>query len=208
MVATDDHLIRAYQSAYQPAWERGEYFSCHVDGLRAVYELDRQHGAQPRQEGEPTPLPAPAPNVQDLLDSIAVYWPKESLTVDGGPTPPPAPAGDLPSPRTVAAELLEECQSHEPGSPMRQLLSAAAILLDRYASDLDGRPQPTPPLATAGENVVAMVIDVIHFITGEHVADSLACGVIHAVADWLQQRSDTIANGSQWAEMLRGEADR
>jgi hypothetical protein len=35
----------------------------------------------------------------------------------------------------------------------------------------------------------------------------VASGVICAVADWLQQRSDTIANGSQWAEVLRGEID-
>jgi hypothetical protein len=35
-----------------------------------------------------------------------------------------------------------------------------------------------------------------------------ARAAIHAVADWLQQRSNTIANGSQWAEMLRREADR
>jgi hypothetical protein len=33
---TDAELIRAYQAAYQPAWERGEYYGCHVDGLRAV----------------------------------------------------------------------------------------------------------------------------------------------------------------------------
>jgi len=32
--------------------------------------------------------------------------------------------------------------------------------------------------------------------------------MIHAVADWMQQRSGTIANGSQWAEILREEASR
>jgi hypothetical protein len=33
---TDEELIRTYQAVYQSAWERGEYFGCHVDGLRAV----------------------------------------------------------------------------------------------------------------------------------------------------------------------------
>ena len=36
---TDERLIRVYQTAYQPAWERGEHFGCHVDGLRAVFNL-------------------------------------------------------------------------------------------------------------------------------------------------------------------------
>jgi hypothetical protein len=36
----------------------------------------------------------------------------------------------------------------------------------------------------------------------------LARDVLVVAADWLQQRSNTIANGSQWAEMLREEADR
>jgi hypothetical protein len=114
--------------------------------------------------------------------------------------PPPAPAGDLPSPRTVAAGLLEKCQSHEPGSPMRQLLSAAAILLDRYASDLDNRPHPTPSPAPVG-GLVDRIMETVILDPGRAVR------AIRAVADWLQQRSDTIANGSQWAEMLRREAE-
>jgi hypothetical protein len=32
--------------------------------------------------------------------------------------------------------------------------------------------------------------------------------MIFAVADWCQARTDTIANGSQWAELLRQEAMR
>ena len=33
---TDEELVRVYQAAYQPAWDRGEFHGCHVDGLRAV----------------------------------------------------------------------------------------------------------------------------------------------------------------------------
>ncbi len=35
-----------------------------------------------------------------------------------------------------------------------------------------------------------------------------ARAAIRGVADWLQQRTDTIANGSQWADLLREEAGR
>ena len=33
---TDEALNFVYQSAYQPAWERGEVFGAHYDGLRAI----------------------------------------------------------------------------------------------------------------------------------------------------------------------------
>ena len=35
-----------------------------------------------------------------------------------------------------------------------------------------------------------------------------ARAAIREVAEWLQQRTDTIANGSQWADLLRKEANR
>jgi hypothetical protein len=35
-----------------------------------------------------------------------------------------------------------------------------------------------------------------------------ATEVLILVASWLQQRTDTIANGSQWADLLREEAGR
>jgi hypothetical protein len=44
-VPPDELLIRTYQAAYQPAWERGEFHGAHVDGLRAIY-------AQAMQERE------------------------------------------------------------------------------------------------------------------------------------------------------------
>jgi hypothetical protein len=38
--------------------------------------------------------------------------------------------------------------------------------------------------------------------------EEIARAAIREVADWLQQRTDTIANGSQWADLLREEAKR
>jgi len=46
---TDEALERAYQAAYGPAWERGEHYGAHIDGLRAV--LFRY--------ARPTPQPIP-----------------------------------------------------------------------------------------------------------------------------------------------------
>ena len=38
--------------------------------------------------------------------------------------------------------------------------------------------------------------------------EEIARAAIREVADWLQQRTDTIANGSQWADLLREESGR
>ncbi len=38
--------------------------------------------------------------------------------------------------------------------------------------------------------------------------EEIARAAIREVAEWLQQRTDTIANGSQWADLLRDEAKR
>jgi hypothetical protein len=48
-VFTDERLIQVYQAAYQTAWECGEWYGAHVDGLRAVYGLAAP--AQPKPEG-------------------------------------------------------------------------------------------------------------------------------------------------------------
>jgi len=42
----------------------------------------------------------------------------------------------------------------------------------------------------------------------EFLSDAELSSMIHVVADWLQVHSGIIANGSQWGEMLRKEADR
>jgi hypothetical protein len=54
---TDAELIRAYQAAYQPAWERGEYYGCHVDGLRAVLARWGRPAIEPVSVSERLPGP-------------------------------------------------------------------------------------------------------------------------------------------------------
>jgi hypothetical protein len=43
-----EELNRVYQSAYKPAWDRGEYYGAHYDGIRAVYALGRLDEAMGR----------------------------------------------------------------------------------------------------------------------------------------------------------------
>jgi hypothetical protein len=65
---TDEELIRAYQAAYQPAWERGEYYGCHVDGLRAV--LARWG----RPAIEPVPVSERLPGPEDCDAEGQCWW--------------------------------------------------------------------------------------------------------------------------------------
>jgi hypothetical protein len=62
--------------------------------------------------------------------------------------------------------------------------------------------QPTPPAAPA-EGLVERVTNVLG-----HYGDGAARAVIREVAAWMRQRTGTIANGSQWADMLQQEADQ
>jgi hypothetical protein len=48
--STDEKLISTYQSAYEPAWKRGEYHGCHVDGLRAVLARWGRPAVEPTDE--------------------------------------------------------------------------------------------------------------------------------------------------------------
>ena len=65
---TDEELVRVYQAAYQPAWERGEFHGCHVDGLRAVLA----------RWGHPTPQPIAVserlPGLEDCDADGRCWW--------------------------------------------------------------------------------------------------------------------------------------
>jgi hypothetical protein len=208
------------------------------DGHTASDVVSRlmEWASQPRQEVEPTPPPAPvttgcgstskavgfaaAPLLWVLWHHLgasspvgqpirrylgmgqhdrmtpegieaAKRWARESMGVQDyldsipayssaapEPTPPPAPTGGLVE-SVKAAAMREDWLNNE---------------LDQSACDDDD--DPTYRYTSAA-------ID-----SGHDVCNCQARAAIHAVADWLQQRSNTIANGSQWAEMLRTEADR
>jgi hypothetical protein len=80
--ATDEELISAYQSAYEPAWKRGEYSGCHVDGLRAVLARWGRPAVEPVPVDERLPGPedcAPWPGEPD-----ANPWAWAAKCVDGG----------------------------------------------------------------------------------------------------------------------------
>lgn len=62
----------------------------------------------------------------------------------------------------------------------------------------------TPPPAPAGGLMERLAVI---WSKGQPLHPVACRDAIRVIADWLQQRSDTIANGSQWAEMLRGEAE-
>jgi hypothetical protein len=64
------------------------------------------------------------------------------------------------------------------------------------------QPDAPPGPAPAG-GLVEMLVNLLG-----HYGDGTARAAIRGVADWLQQRTDTIANGSQWADLLREEAGR
>jgi hypothetical protein len=68
---THEQLIRAYQAAYQPAWERGEYYSCHVDGLRAVLARWGRPAPPAPESGEVGETLAEALAARPLLEKVS-----------------------------------------------------------------------------------------------------------------------------------------
>jgi hypothetical protein len=68
--------------------------------------------------------------------------------------------------------------------------------------------KPTPNDHQVGSSAPADgLVEMLVNLLG-HYGDGTARAAIRGVADWLQQRTDTIANGSQWADLLREEANR
>ena len=63
---TDESLIAAYQGAYQPAWERGDFHGAHLDGVRAVRNCVRAALLQQQQ-----PKPAAKGEVATHLEPVA-----------------------------------------------------------------------------------------------------------------------------------------
>jgi hypothetical protein len=225
MVATDEELIETFYIGARGALA--------APGFRAVYNLGRQYSAQSRQEREVVPVlwvrrkPGPGcnasviawlPGVGDLPigEHILYAFPGTSQPrQEEEATPPPAPAGD---PVAVPSGLVERVLSQLPSGTdpvfARQAILETADWADengyiataRVLQEVAIRPitHPTPPPAPTGgllERVVGVICKTCDL-------ELEARAAIHAVADWLQQRSSTIANGSQWAEMLRREADR
>ncbi len=150
-------------------------------------------------------------SVQDYLDSIPAY-----SSAAPEPTPPPAPAERLLYALTsISVYGRDTLSGPENGSGsfswyrsgIREMVQRA----DAAIIDFTGAANPTPPPAPTGglvEEVARLLANRISLMLPGADCKYLARDVLVVAADWLQQRSDTIANGSQWAEMLREEADR
>jgi hypothetical protein len=151
--------------------------------------------------------------VQDYLDSIPAY---SSDAPD--PTPSPAPddiSAAQPHQERETVPVLWVRRKPGPGcnaSVIAWLPSVEDLPIGEHilyafpgASQPRQEVEPTPSPAPTG----GLVVEVAGVIWSS--CEDLEIGArnaIHCVADWLQQRSSTIANGSRWAEMLRTETDR
>ena len=162
MVATDEELVEAFRVC---------------SSLRDIYNLGRQHGAQPRQEGEPAPPPARPPHGYAYR-----YRSIRGVTV-------------------IRFNCGQEVDGSRPIEAVPYWLGEPPIDLRTPAS------QPAPPPAPAGGLVESVTEEICH-VTGDRVSNYVSRDVIRVVANWLQQRSGTIANGSQWADVLLHEANR
>jgi hypothetical protein len=81
-----------------------------------------------------------------------------------------------------------------------EALEAAAISAPENPDTSSDRPDPARSLVKR----VSAAVNRTHI--GE--IDGIARATIREVAAWMQERTGTIANGSQWADMLRDEADK
>ncbi len=150
--------------------------------------------------------------VQDYLDSIPAYS-------SDAPEPTPSPAPDdisaaQPHQERETVPVLWVRRKPGPGcnaSVIAWLPSVEDLPIGEHilyafpgASQPRQEVEPTPPPAPDG----GLVQSVAGVIWNSCDLEIGARNAIHCVADWLQQRSSTIANGSRWAEMLRTETDR
>jgi hypothetical protein len=123
-------------------------------------------------------------------------------------TQPPAPAADHSRGATemVATdeELIEAFYVGARGALAIPGFRAVYNLGRQYSAQSRQEEEATPPPAPDG----GLVQSVAGVIWNSCDLEIGARNAIHCVADWLQQRSSTIANGSRWAEMLRTETDR
>ena len=182
----DADLLRHYHDA------RGDF----LDRLRAVYDLGRQHGAAANSK--------PTPNFDQIRSSADTGLLPMIVSETG--------SDDEPEIERIICSSISGGADYVNGMPRELSLQrirygdlhlGSAFFSARYVQAPPGVSEPTP--APAGE-LKEMLTKV--FNEGLRLRRYAATDVIEAVADWLEQRTDTIANGSQWAALLREEANR
>jgi hypothetical protein len=146
-VATDNGLVRCYAQAVEDALKAGHGIDCAAAAaLRAVYNLDRQHGAAQPPAAQPTPPAAPAGTAELAADCSALdarawaYIGKQAMCGDPAatalidllnnppapqPTPPAAPAGGL----------VGRVEARAGGDGRAAIREMAAALLEWHHSD-------------------------------------------------------------------------
>jgi hypothetical protein len=194
-----------------------------------------QVAAPVADDDEPQTLHTIALRMVDTLEQLRISWPaatsESPASADRSPNPGGSQSRMLPEildtlrrairepmerPTPEAAPVAADCSALDAmawayiGKQSMCGDPAATALIDLL--NKPPAPQPAPPAAPAGE-LVERVADAI----GNADYDDLppadlnrrdARAAIREVAAWLRQRTGTIANGSQWADMIEQEADR
>jgi hypothetical protein len=161
-----------------------------------LYPLAKATGASRLDLGRPWDGHTASDVVSRLME-----WAAHPCQEGPPSTPPPAPHGYAYRYPGIMGGIKFTHGQEINGS---RLIEAIPYWLGKPPVDPLKEVEPTNPPAPAG-GLVESVAGVI-WKTCDLAIEARAA--IHAVADWLQQRSSTIANGSRWAEMLRTETDR
>jgi hypothetical protein len=176
----------------------------HKGSLRAVYDLGRQHGAFANSK--------PTPNDRQIGSSADTGLLPMIVSETGG--------DDEPEIERIICSSISGGADYVNGMPRELSLQrirygdlhlGSAFFSARYVQALDEVAMPAPAPA---DGLVRMVAKRLANEISERKAGPgtdvtpIARAAIREVVDWLQQRTDTIANGSQWADLLREEAGR
>jgi hypothetical protein len=201
MVATDEELLNAFHGNCIGGAPR----------LCAVYNLGRQHAAQPRQKQQPLPPPAPVTANPAAIGRFGEWLAREmppgteigqplhwaprivfavlNACQEVEPTPPPAPAGD---PVAVPSGLVERVLSQLP-SGTDPVFARHAILETADWADEEGY------IATA--RVLQEVA--IRSITHPTNPPALAGGLVEELAQLLANRISAMPPGADCTPLAR-----
>jgi len=210
-IATDEEILRVYWAGGNSSDHR----------LRHVYDLGRKHGATQatcphvRSSDEGTSYCAlaeqsanskPTPNFAQISSSADTGLLPMIVSETG--------SDDEPETERIICSAISGGADYVNGMPRELFLERTRYGLHigslrisaRYAQVPAEVAEPHPAPADGLVEVLGSVPDV--WSAGKPLHPAARRAAIHHIADWLEQRTDTIANGSQWAAMLREEAGR
>jgi hypothetical protein len=197
-VATDNGLVRCYAQAVEDALKAGHGIDCAAAAaLRAVYNLDRQHGAAQPPAAQPTPPAAPAGTAELAADCSALdarawaYIGKQAMCGDPAATAlidllnnPPAPPA---APVAPAA----------PANGESEYTDTEWAEINRWKQESPAAPPAPPAGALAARPLLEQVAAMADCI-GAHTVGEIAI-ISDRAAAWLRDNPE--ANVVAW---LRG----